>query len=141
VPRSRLDGSGYLSVARVRIPDSLFPDGLSGSTISSGALAEDTLSNTEPQSGAPADMSRTEWGERVAEAKRRAREVRLAQRRRAVFDEPSIADEERLASERVLNDDSLQSGDIVSTNKGLFVFKGRPDLERSDGDFVPLAPR
>jgi len=99
------------------------------------------LSNTEPQSGAPADMSRTEWGERVAEAKRRAREVRLAQRRRAVFDEPSIADEERLASERVLNDDSLQSGDIVSTNKGLFVFKGRPDLERSDGDFVPLAPR
>jgi hypothetical protein len=65
----------------------------------------------------------------------------LERRRHAVFEPPSTADEERLASERVLNDDSLQSGDIVSTDKGLFIFKGRSDQERSFSDFVPLPPR
>ena len=89
----------------------------------------------------PLDMSRAEWRERVAVAKRRAQEVRLEQRGRAVYKAPSIEDQERLASERVLNDDSLQLGDIVSTNRGLFLFKGKPDRERSDSDFVLLQPR
>ena len=46
-----------------------------------------------------------------------------------------------MASELVLNDDSLQLGDIVSTNKGLFVFKGQSDQERRESDFVALPPR
>jgi hypothetical protein len=53
---------------------------------------------------------------------------------------PSVADEERMATERVLNDDSPQRGDIVSTNKGLFVFRGRSDQERHESDFIALPP-
>ena len=86
-------------------------------------------------------MSRDQWRERIAEAKRRARQFALEHRGRPVFDPPSIADEERMASELVLNDDSLQLGDIVSTNKGLFVFKGQSDQERRESDFVALPPR
>jgi hypothetical protein len=86
-------------------------------------------------------MSRNQWRERVAEAKRRAQQVVLERRGRPVFDTPSIGDEERMASERVLNDDSLQPGDIVSTNKGLFVFKGRSDQERRESDFIALPSR
>jgi hypothetical protein len=43
--------------------------------------------------------------------------------------------------ERALNDDSLRQGDIVSTNKGLFVFRGRSDHEHRESDFIPLPPR
>jgi len=39
----------------------------------------------------------------------------------------------------VLTDDSLQRGDIVSTDRGLFIFKGQPDRERRSDDFVPLS--
>jgi hypothetical protein len=53
---------------------------------------------------------------------------------------PSVADEERMATERVLNDDSPQRGDIVSTNKGLFVFRGRSDQEWLESDFIALPP-
>jgi hypothetical protein len=45
------------------------------------------------------------------------------------------------ALERVLNDESLQSGDIVSTNKGLFVFRGNPDHERRDTVLIAVTPR
>jgi hypothetical protein len=89
----------------------------------------------------PFDMSREQWRERVAEAKRRSRQVVIEQRGRAVFLPPTRDEEERQASDRILADDSLQTGDIVSTDKGLFVFRGRPDRERRDGDFVALPPR
>jgi len=52
-----------------------------------------------------------------------------------------MADQEQIASERVLNDGSLEPGDIVSTNKGLFVFKGRSDQERRESDFIALPSR
>jgi hypothetical protein len=58
-----------------------------------------------------------------------------------MFSPPSVADKEQIASERVLNDDSLQSRDIVSTNKGLYVLKGRSDRERRESDFMVLQPR
>jgi hypothetical protein len=86
-------------------------------------------------------MSRDQWRERVAEAKRRARQFALEHRGLPAFETPSKADEERIATERVLTDDSLQRGDIVSTNKGLFLFKGQPDQEHHEGDFVLLSPR
>jgi len=99
------------------------------------------MSVPSPEDDVPQDMSRSEWRERVAEAKHRARQFALEHRGRSTFDTPSMADEERMASERILNDDSLQSGDIVSTSKGLFVFKGRSDRERRDGDFIALPSR
>jgi hypothetical protein len=105
------------------------------------AFAQEAMSNLAPEDDAPLDMSREQWRERVAEAKRRARQFALERRGRPTFENPSIADEERMASERVLNDDSLQRGDIVSTNKGLFVYKGQSDQERRESDFVALPPR
>jgi hypothetical protein len=103
------------------------------------AFAQDAISNSVPD--APLDMSRDQWRERVAEARRRARQFALEHRGRPTFDPPSTADEERMASERVLDDDSLQRGDIVSTNKGLFVFKGQSGQERRESNFVALPPR
>jgi hypothetical protein len=49
---------------------------------------------------------------RVAEAKRRARQFALEQRERLTFEAAPMVDEESMASERVLNDDSLRRGDI-----------------------------
>jgi hypothetical protein len=106
------------------------------------SFAQDRMGETIAQEDdAPLDMSRDQWRERVGAAKRRAQRFALEQRGRATFYASPLADEERLASDRVLDDDSLQFGDIVSTNKGLFIFKGRPDRERSNSDFVPLSAR
>jgi hypothetical protein len=103
------------------------------------SFAQDAISTAAPEDDAPLNMGRDQWRERVA--KRRARQFTLGHRGRPVFDTPSKADEERIATERVLNDDSFQRGDIVSTNKGLFVFKGQSDQERHESDFVPLPSR
>jgi hypothetical protein len=105
------------------------------------SFAEDIMMKEAPEEDSTRDINRDEWRERVAEAKRRARKFALEHRRRSTFNTPSMADEERIASGRVLNDDSLQWGDIVSTNKGLFVFRGQSDRERRDSDFIALPPR
>ncbi len=99
------------------------------------------MSNPAPDDNVSLDMSRDQWRQRVAEAKRRARQFVLEHRGRSTFDTPSMADQEQIASERVLSDDVLKRGDIVSTNKGLFVFRGRPDQERRESDFIALPPR
>ncbi len=109
--------------------------------LAGSSFAEDTISPSMTGDDAPVDMSRQQWRERVAEAKRRAREYAVERRSRPAPDPPSRAEEERLASERVLNDDSLQRGDIVATDRGLFVFQGQPDQERRSGDFHALPPR
>ena len=111
-----------------------------GQLLGGSCLAQDATSLPAVEDG-PLDMSRELWRERVAEAKRRARRFALENRGRSALSPPSAAEEERIASERVLNDESLQWGDIVSTNKGLYVFKGRADRERSDSDFIALQPR
>jgi hypothetical protein len=54
---------------------------------------------------------------------------------------PVPEDPDLVATERLLNDDSLQRGDIVSTKKGMFVYQGRPDQPRREQDFVPIAPK
>jgi len=48
---------------------------------------------------------------------------------------------EKIATQRVLNDDTLQPGDIVSTDKGFFVFLGRSGTDEPTADFVPVTPR
>jgi hypothetical protein len=105
------------------------------------SFAQDAMSNPAREDEVASDMNRGQWRARVAEAKHRSQQFALEHRGHPTFDSPSIADEERIASEQVLNDDSLQRGDIVSTNKGLFVFKGRSDQERRASDFVALRPR
>ena len=44
------------------------------------ALAQDAWNSREPESDALLDISRTDWRERVAEAKRRAQELALERR-------------------------------------------------------------
>src|ERR1700682_3119941 len=64
------------------------------------SFAQDAMSNPPPEDDAPLDMSRDQWRERVAEAKRRARQFVLEHRGRSTLDTPSIADQEQIASER-----------------------------------------
>jgi hypothetical protein len=84
------------------------------------------------------EVSRQEWVERIREAKQRAKDTALDHRMHPERYVPSPEDEARIASERVLNDDSLQPGDIVSTDKGLFVFRGSADQPPKSDDFIPL---
>lgn len=87
------------------------------------------------------EVSHQEWLERVQEAKRRAQEAAVEYRTHPERYTSSAEDEARIASERVPNDGSLQPGDIVSTDKGLFVFRGSADQPPKSEDFVPLPNR
>ena len=86
------------------------------------------------------EMSRNAWRQRVEEARQRARDVARDHIEHPEVYAPVHEDPELIASERVLNDDSLQQGDIVTTKKGMFIFRGRPDQPRLQEDFVPLPP-
>lgn len=90
---------------------------------------------------APPEVSRQEWLERVREARKRAREDAQERRLHPERYAPTQEEEARSASERVLHDDSLQPGDIVSTDKGLFVFRGSADQPPKSEDFVPWPNR
>lgn len=91
-------------------------------------------------SGEP-EVSRDEWRQRIEDARRRAREVARARREHPELTKPAPEDPDLVATERLLNDDSLQRGDIVATKKGMFVYQGRADQPRRDQDFVPLNPK
>lgn len=84
------------------------------------------------------EISRDDWRERIQEARRRAKEAAVERRNNPVPYVVTPEDPERIATDRVMNDDSLQRGDIVSTKKGLFMFKGRSDQPRRADDFVAL---
>ena len=99
------------------------------------AFGQGMIGDVAPQS----EMSREQWIAHVQETRRKVQEAAAERRRNFVPEVPSQADEERRASERVLMDDSLQQGDIVSTDRGLFLFRGQPDRERRSADLFPLA--
>ena len=104
--------------------------------------AQEAINDLSPAEDVFPEPDREQWLARIAEAKRRAREFALDRRWRAPASAADLsAEQERLASERVINDSSLQWGDIVSTSKGLFVFRGRPDQERRESDFIALPER
>jgi hypothetical protein len=87
------------------------------------------------------EISRNAWRQRIEDARKRAREVARERREHPELYMPIPEDPDLVATERVLNDESLQTGDIVSTNKGMFVFRGRADQPRRQEDFVPLPAR
>jgi len=41
-------------------------------------------------------------------------------------------------SQRILEDDSLMPGDIISTNRGMFQYRGTPDGTKRPEDFVRI---
>jgi hypothetical protein len=51
---------------------------------------------------------------------------------------PTVDEIAEEATRRILEDSSLQPGDIISTNRGLFRFQGDPDKERKPDDFVRI---
>ncbi|WP_249140652.1 hypothetical protein [Bradyrhizobium manausense] len=106
------------------------------------------LAQTDPEPSvndylppAEPEPSREDWRQRIEDAKRRAKEVSRERRENPELYRPIPEDPERAASERVLNDESLQRGDIVATKKGIFVYQGRSDQPRRDQDFLPIAPK
>lgn len=86
------------------------------------------------------EPSRADWRRRVEDAQRRAKEISRLRRENPGLAMPIPEDPELAATERVLNDDSLQYGDIIATKKGMFVYKGRTDEPRKVEDFVLVAP-
>ncbi len=105
------------------------------------SCAEDVAASTTDDSPLQPEISRNAWRQRIEDAKRRAREVAQERREHPELYMPIPEDPDLVATERVLNDESLQAGDIVSTNQGMFVFRGRTDQPRREEDFVPLPAR
>jgi hypothetical protein len=83
-------------------------------------------------------LTREQWQQRLEQARRRSEEfVANARANSAAADEFDQKDAE--ASERAMNDSTLQPGDIVATDKGLLIFTGKDEV-RGIGNFK-LAPK
>ena len=90
----------------------------------------------EPATADTTRMSREEWQAHVSASRER---LDLMRREGKSFVAPPPSQDEiaEAASRQVFND-SLVPGDIVSTTRGLFRFKGSPDRERKPEDFERL---
>jgi hypothetical protein len=81
-------------------------------------------------------LTRDEWKIRVEEARRRAEEFVANARIQATIPPLSETEEAEAASQRALNDRSLQHGDIIATGRGFVVFVGREEGHQPN-DFLP----
>ena len=84
-------------------------------------------------------VPRSEWLANVEESRRRIERMRREGRSLV----PPPPTQEEIAKEtfqRAVEDESLRSGDIVATDHGLLVFKGRSSGQQTLNDFVPLNP-
>jgi hypothetical protein len=91
----------------------------------------------EREENGPSEISREQWQANIKASRERA-EMMRRERRRFVPLLPTVDEIAQAASKRILDDDSLQPGDIISTNRGLFRFQGTPDRERKPDDFVRI---
>lgn len=112
------------------------------------ACSPPCLAQTEPEPSlndylppSEPELTREEWRQRIEDAKRRGKEVARERREHPELYVPVPEDPEIVATERVINDESLQRGDIISTKKGMFIYQGRPDQPRREQDFVPIPPK
>jgi hypothetical protein len=85
----------------------------------------------------PSQMSREEWQAQV-EASRHRVEMMRRHHEQFIPRQPTLEEASEAASRRVLEDASLLPGDIVSTNRGLFRFRGNPNRGRIQEDFVRI---
>lgn len=99
--------------------------------------AQDAPLTVDPQTL----ITRSEWKQRVEEARARARDF-LAKARAGLIKPHHRTDEERAseASDAAMNDQSLRQGDIISTTNGLVVYTGRNDADPKPVDFMPVPP-
>ena len=100
-----------------------------------GPSINDYLPPSEPE------LTRDQWRQRIDEARQRAKEASRERREHPDLYKPVPEDPDLVATERILNDESLQRGDIVTTKKGMFIYQGRTDQPRREQDFVPVAPK
>lgn len=82
-------------------------------------------------------ISREQWRANVEEARRRVDQMRREGRSFAPPTQPA-EDASKEMLQKILEDDSLRAGDIVSTERGLLVFKGRSSGEPGRIDFAPV---
>lgn len=87
---------------------------------------------------APAEMSREQWRDTLKASRERADLMRRERKGLPAYQPPSANQLAEEASRRILEDDSLLPGDIVSTNRGLLRFQGSPERARRLDDFVPV---
>ncbi len=85
----------------------------------------------------PPQISREQWQPQIKAARERSEAIRR-ERRHVIPQAPTAEELAEEVSRRVLEDDSLRPGDVVSTNRGLFRFQGAPDRERKPDDFVRI---
>ena len=83
------------------------------------------------------EMSREEWQAQIRADRERSQLIRR-ERRFLVPQPPTPEELAEEASRRVLEDDDLRPGDVVSTNRGLFRYQGVPDRQRTSEDFVRI---
>lgn len=83
-------------------------------------------------------LSLHSWRQRVEDARRRTDEFVAEARSRQRETSPLMDDQAKAIDDRLINDDNLQPGDIISTSKGLLVFVGRGDSPRTPDDFQPV---
>jgi len=83
----------------------------------------------------PLEASRAEWQAEIKASRERADQMRR-ERRSFIPQAPTPQEIAAEASRRALEDDSLLPGDIVSTERGLYQFRGALDRERKPDDFV-----
>jgi hypothetical protein len=86
----------------------------------------------------PALMTREQWQAHLKGLRERADVLRLQRRSFAPPPPPLQEELAEQASRRILEDESLQPGDVISTNRGLFRFQGSPNRERTPDDFVRI---
>src|SRR4051812_6847868 len=115
---------------RVRSTAALFVVLAYGFLLPQPSVAQD---QSEPDQA----ISREQWRANVEEARRRIDQMRREGRSFAPPTE-SAADASKEMFQRVLEDDSLRPGDIVSTDRGLLIFKGRSSGEPGPNDFAPI---
>lgn len=83
------------------------------------------------------EVSREEWLAQVRASRERADLMRRERRNFPPY-APTAQEIAEEASRRALEDDSLMPGDIVSTNQGLFQFRGAPGGKRTRDDFLRI---
>ncbi len=94
--------------------------GLAGDDAGSrGMPSEAAIEDAESLLSPDRLISRDDWKRRLIEARKRADRARADWSRMAPPPAPILPDPpEKIATERVLSDDTLRPGDIVSTDKG-----------------------
>lgn len=85
----------------------------------------------------PYETSREEWRIQINAARARLDTMRR-ERKSLVPRAPTPEEVAEEASRRILEDESLRPGDVVSTNQGLFQFQGSHNGERRPEDFVKI---